>query len=730
MPKIFSSIFKYKKTLFFVFLFATIFSLIIPSIVTATGPVDGTPYAINMMTHYSPALANMASVKDLGNKIIVGLGLCVVGGAWKIAALSNILLSSVIANYMQKAITTDPNFLPSWAQMRDLANMVIVLGFVVIGVATALRIDGYGAKQLLWKLIGVALLVNFSGLFCGLIIDTTNIIIGGLVGAGGAGMMPSNVLERVLVSSQSILKADYSVANPFDFMATALLFGAIYLGIAFTFLYMTALLIARYAVLIILFILSPLAFAFWVYPASKKLWSEWWNAFLKWGFVGVIGSFVLMLSTMILKTLSFRTKTDFNDISISCTLVLIFLYVGFKMTSKSTGLAAMAGGAIMGLAKGAAGMAIGATVGTAALAGKMTGVSGVAQRAGQWTKDKATKAGEALNIVKKGTTDSNRADRLKEPMGRLDKITDNQQLAKIAEGRAATAEGAQNKAAAATILAKRNAFDTIDPTKREAAAKHAVAFGVAKDTFTKVRPETFTSPTKKEAVSKIRDDNARAAINTLGPSITPAGKENVLRAQKGLKPTTDEIRQAKSEMGPSKIVENALGVSPVTDRDINNKLIENKQKSLVEDAKSRGQIMLPEEATKLARKYKPTEVEKFETRETLSKEKVEKAFSKLDVGGIRTLPKEAVRDKGFIDNVALKNPKKIAKAAENMAQDKIDEVKKLKIDKSKHFADQTDEVKYLIRKIAALPAGSPERRAMAEKVNALQTELDASSYLR
>ena len=72
--------------------------------------------------------------------------------------------------------TKSPAVNTGWPIVRDLANMIIVLGFVVIGIATALRIREYEAKQLLAKLIVIALLVNFSLLLCGIIIDGTNIV--------------------------------------------------------------------------------------------------------------------------------------------------------------------------------------------------------------------------------------------------------------------------------------------------------------------------------------------------------------------------------------------------------------------------------------------------------------------------------------------------------------------------------------------------------------------------
>lgn len=62
-----------------------------------------------------------------------------------------------------------------WKVCRDIANMFFILFMVVIAFATILRIEKYGVKELLPKLIGVALLINFSMVLCFVLIDFTNV---------------------------------------------------------------------------------------------------------------------------------------------------------------------------------------------------------------------------------------------------------------------------------------------------------------------------------------------------------------------------------------------------------------------------------------------------------------------------------------------------------------------------------------------------------------------------
>jgi len=59
---------------------------------------------------------------------------------------------------------------------RGFSNLGFIVFLVAIGLATALRIEEYKAKKTLPLLIIVALLINFSPVLCGIIIDASNIV--------------------------------------------------------------------------------------------------------------------------------------------------------------------------------------------------------------------------------------------------------------------------------------------------------------------------------------------------------------------------------------------------------------------------------------------------------------------------------------------------------------------------------------------------------------------------
>lgn len=62
-----------------------------------------------------------------------------------------------------------------WKACRDFTNMLFILFMVVVAFGTILRTEGYGVKKLLPKIIGAALLINFSLVLCAVIIDFSNI---------------------------------------------------------------------------------------------------------------------------------------------------------------------------------------------------------------------------------------------------------------------------------------------------------------------------------------------------------------------------------------------------------------------------------------------------------------------------------------------------------------------------------------------------------------------------
>lgn len=343
MPN-FSLFFKKKKILFFGLLFLAVTILAVPQV------------------------ANAASLFSAAKDLVTGLGNSVLNAVIYAALAIPLFLTAICADIagtllvwaidLSKTIsyTNSPGVQIGWPIVRDLANMMIVLGFVVIGIATALRIREWEAKQLLAKLIIVALLVNFSLLICGIFIDGTNILMNFFFSKIGNAAFAYKSIEN-----------SWNVLTGPAFSSTWFVFGVELVAMMFFnfiafFIYLLyiLLILGRIIALWMLVILSPLAFVCYVFPATKPVWSQWWKNFWQWCIIGIpAGLFYFIASQMISKTIttpaaSIGTDTILNGdaaklISGSISLLLpgLFLIVGFLVSLQ---FSAMGAGVIMNFA--------------------------------------------------------------------------------------------------------------------------------------------------------------------------------------------------------------------------------------------------------------------------------------------------------------------------------------------------------------------------------------------
>lgn len=249
-----------------------------------------------------------------------------------------------------------------WPLVRDLANLLFIIILVFIGLATALRLGEYQAKKTLPILIGVALLINFTPVICGLIVDATNIFMNFfLEGLTGMRLMVNQFSTQASMLWQFMTK----FWNPFEMLALiakTIILTVFNLVTAFILLMYAALFIIRYIAIWMLVILSPIAFLCYILPATRKVWTQWWNQFWQWCIIGVTGAFFLYLGEQIMVIFSTQSFTftaprggwigmgvvDFMGEIMQYMVVLAFMIVGFMMAT-STG--AMGGAAITGFFK-------------------------------------------------------------------------------------------------------------------------------------------------------------------------------------------------------------------------------------------------------------------------------------------------------------------------------------------------------------------------------------------
>ncbi len=206
----------------------------------------------------------------------------------------------------------------------SLANLGFVLGIIVIALSTILHRQTYGIKQILWKLVVAALLVNFglsiAGVFISFANTLTNYFMAGFPGQGGGFVGFATNIAAVFQPQQYLGTGSTGVAP--DAAATSVLqnmaggFGAALgsllpaiasvlmaaIGLVTIVIVLGTLivmLLIRYVYLALLLVLMPLAWVSWVFPLLRQHWSKWWSTFLRWTFFPPLVVFFIWL---VLKT--------------------------------------------------------------------------------------------------------------------------------------------------------------------------------------------------------------------------------------------------------------------------------------------------------------------------------------------------------------------------------------------------------------------------------------------
>ena len=213
----------------------------------------------------------------------------------------------------------------------SLANLGFVFGIIVIAIATILRRESYGIKQLLWKLVVMAILVNFGLVIVQPIFNFSNQLttyfLGCVQTGGGCGTVST------LEGAKSFATALASAFQPQrDFLNTAQTsntiasgmggdiskiigptFGLILLAGAMIVIVMTLatfifMLLVRYVYIAILAVLLPLAWMLWVFPNTQSYFSRWWGSFIRWTFFAPVVLFFMWLAIMTSSQMSNSTS--------------------------------------------------------------------------------------------------------------------------------------------------------------------------------------------------------------------------------------------------------------------------------------------------------------------------------------------------------------------------------------------------------------------------------------
>ncbi len=186
----------------------------------------------------------------------------------------------------------------TWQIMRDIGNIVIIFGFLAIGICTILDVKWYGGgTSMLPKLLLAAVFLNFSLFMTEAIIDTGNLFATQFYTQIKGGQMPTQAtlsqttIENGGISSKIMsqlgLQTIYGEVKNTQRAKEILERGnswiigfmgiILFLITAFVMFSLAFVLIARFVILLFLIIIAPIGFAGFAIPNLSGLAKKWWD---------------------------------------------------------------------------------------------------------------------------------------------------------------------------------------------------------------------------------------------------------------------------------------------------------------------------------------------------------------------------------------------------------------------------------------------------------------------
>lgn len=287
------------------------------------------------------------------------------------------------ASLVQSRYCSHPFVTSGWPFIQGFANLGFIVALLFIAFATVVQLEAFNARKYLPRILVAALLLNFSLVIGCIIIDTSRILMALLVTIMGQGRLTSigfdllknsPLMEEVFKKSslQNLTGMTLTTQGTgWDILTKTIIATALIWTVAATFFIGAVAMFVRYVFLLLLLVVSPVAFLFFALPGAEGYARQWWREFLKWVFYGPIFLFIMVLLVAFGNAFSeFEIDGVFQGM-VGIAMMVIMMLVAVR---SARSLGGIGGAAAVGFVTGAA-----TRVGRGGIAGTAATVRGAGQ---------------------------------------------------------------------------------------------------------------------------------------------------------------------------------------------------------------------------------------------------------------------------------------------------------------------------------------------------------------
>lgn len=323
--------------------------MLVPSLVLAIGWGTFVEATIDAPVEFLATLINTLTIS-----------IASIGGFYADAAMQislNITNSAAVQQGFKIALT--------------LANLGFVIAIIVIALATIFRNQTYGIKRALIRLVVMAILVNFSLILTGVVINFADKLTVFFLQESVPNWSETHEFASSIIGAinpQGVFDVRGLKEAGTEDTTASVIVGSI-LASAFISLFALAIwvmaitLFIRYTMLSILLMAMPLAWLSWIFPSTSSWWKKWWDKFIQWTFYAPAMMFFVYIAMTLAQNPAFQSTTKDLSTGLSTSnalgnilvnsnflntvlreVVIIFILFGGFMAAKSMGVG-MAGAA-------------------------------------------------------------------------------------------------------------------------------------------------------------------------------------------------------------------------------------------------------------------------------------------------------------------------------------------------------------------------------------------------